>query len=91
MLLTYKDTKIFKSNYFSKFTFYKRKGILRLQSKNTGHWWKIAWVELPIQNMYRLYHRYPNQTDYHVQCHRRHPQALLKYIKEHDQYMLNRK
>ena len=88
-MLTHKELSHFKSNYFSNFSY--KKGTVKIRSKNTGHWWKFHWVELPIQNMFRLYHKYPTQSHYHVQCHRRRASTILKYIKDHDQYILNKR
>jgi hypothetical protein len=80
---------LFKYQYFSHFTFID--SIIEVQSQNTGHWWKIQKVYLPISNMYRIYHRYSKSQPYHKQKYVHTPEKAYQMIKSHDTYILTNK
>ena len=62
------------------------KGYCEIQSRNTGHYWKIADGE---QKYYlNMFHKYPGNENYHYQtCFGTIEDALL-YIALHDNYII---
>ena len=81
------DLSLFQTDYFCNFA-YKR-GLIEVRSKNTGHWWTLARLDMPRSTMVLIKHKYPGDNGYHKQCHVHTFIKAVKVIKEHDDYILN--
>ncbi len=82
------ELSLFQSDYFSNFKY--ENGILEVQSKNTGHWWKISRMDMPISIMIVVKHRYPGVKKYHMQFHVHTLKKAYKMIVDHDSYILKK-
>lgn len=61
-----------------------RKGDWELQSKNTGHCWKLIYDK----NGYYMYHKHHQQDPYHYQTDVGNIYDVVLYIVGHDEFQL---
>ena len=71
--------------YFS--LIYLDSGGCEIQSKNTGHFWKI----ISERGYYRLFHKYKLSDSYHSQTSCGSIEDCLLNIVDHDEYILRKK
>ena len=81
------ELSLFKSSYFSNYNY--ENGIIEVQSKNTGHWWLVFRMDMPISTMVVVKHRYPGVMKYHKQCHVHTVAKACRMIMDHDLYILS--
>lgn len=82
------ELSFFDSNYFCNIT--HNNNSIEIQSINTGHWWLIKKVEMPIYNKVKVWHKYHESHPYHVQFHFDTCETACTKIKAHDVIVLNR-
>ena len=85
-MFTKSELSLFQSDYFSLFK-YENKTI-EVRSQNTGHWWQIYRMDMPITTMIVVKHRYPGVKKYHMQFHVHTAAKACRMIMDHDFYIL---
>lgn len=78
----------FESEYFRNFSYLNNS--VEIQSKNTGHWWLIQKIEMPICNKVKVWHKYHKSHKYHVQFHVDTCKTAYTKIASYDIIVLNR-
>ncbi len=85
-MFSIQEISLFQSDYFSYYKY--ENGIIEVQSKNTCHWWRVFKKDLPRATMIVVWHRYPCDKKYHIQCHVHTFIKAYKMIVDHDSYIL---
>lgn len=80
------ELSLFQSDYFSHFKYENE--IIEVRSQNTGHWWLISRMDMPISTMIVVKHRYPGVKKYHKQCHVHTVAKAYRMIIGHDTFIL---
>ncbi len=83
-MYTQKELNMIDRDYF--FVIDVQDNTMILQSQNTLHGWHI--LKLDYVDIFLIYHRHENQTEYHKHGYAKTFQEAINQIKKHDNYQI---